>query len=1310
MPSTYEKILENIEGIDSEAASQIRNLSKGRNFVMVINGMRDFNLHSEILKAAQKSIKLYGLDVDLLKKVNRAIETAERFFSRNFESNTSLFEEAAQKYDCSLKGEELEEYIKETLLSDDKTFEMVNYVYSEINGQEIRWDEGLSASAILELLMTEYCGMNGLFDHIIILFDEFGRYLEYASGTNAAKSGESALQQIYELTQKTQNVDGYLHVINFIQSDIKTYLQRVDQSKNISRYIGRFDESEKYYISSNLETVFANLIQRKDKDAFNACIVEWIKENSSNWEALFDNLNRWLTLKGMWCDYKLFSKVAIEGIYPMHPISTFMLTNLSDYLQNRSSLTLISRYIDTYSSCDIDDKPILIMPEQLISGDLYTEMLSAEQEGRQKTQQCIKYDAVLTKFSDKLSDKSLMVLRANLVLRILRFKTSDYDDAKLALSVCSGLSLREVEEELIWLEREYAILEFDDHACVFDFTEESNGAHDYKVIKKRLMADAHIDPSYISSLRIQEIANTVENQATNFSNNHKILTTEWEFKQEMYPISDLSVNKASAYIEEWKNATSSTTAKGRLVWLYMSMETDPQILENVQVLTKAFEGMPIVTMLVKDTDNKLSDTLLEYYVLDSMSDDVRRKYERHFEEDFIRVEGNLREEFETLKKQRLRITQDGVISVERMSKFLTSVFDELYPNVVPFAFDGFITKSNNIAPKSVGIFCSFLKILLSNSVSENTIHNFGVETRNRAEALFFESSANSWKCINSDYKIMPPREKQACAIYQEIESKINTDNELNCIDIYNTYSKPPYGLSEDIITLMIAVVCANLSYCLRVKRGELKNINIWKDEVITNNDKKVDLKAIKESTLVYVDSGAIVGKYTKFFEEIKNNKDIHNVYALETKLKSMTTVDEVPAELEQSYLLALKTIDSGKKAKKQWDEATCEIEDKFYDAQENYQIYNALVALEKLVAFPIEAIFGDNGYSIDAESKETLSKLKTSIVKFIDVIIDDHISSMTCTAVERIMTFRNHQTKIQEKLETLGFIEYAKRVKAKKDSELTNVDQIKARQELRTNYTKFMADSKFDRYTPYTTICNLLKDGEKLQKHVKLYKSTLGKDGELIDSNLAERLTALENVKNSIREEMDAIWNGLFDIETADDVENMLEQIKQILQKGIPETEQEDYVEIQENLTDLMLDINRIKETTSSRKEFEVISEAIKEKYADSELDFDVQTIIEAIISDIALQLDNKEQEWISKYLTLGDKSRESVHRWKAHIEYIPEYLSVDTQAKIKALDKEANDIIKVGKIDDVILYFDRLSKEEQIECFDKIKHILGID
>lgn len=173
----------------------------------------------------------------------------------------TLFEEKARKFGWNETGDNLVSKIRENLMTDEVAFDIVNAVYMEINGQEIRWDEGLSASNILEMLISEYCGINGRFEHVILLFDEFGRYLEYASGVNAAKSGDSALQQIFETAQ---NANGVLQVINFIQSDIKTYLQRVDQTKNISRYIGRYDASDKYYISSNLETVFANLIQRKD--------------------------------------------------------------------------------------------------------------------------------------------------------------------------------------------------------------------------------------------------------------------------------------------------------------------------------------------------------------------------------------------------------------------------------------------------------------------------------------------------------------------------------------------------------------------------------------------------------------------------------------------------------------------------------------------------------------------------------------------------------------------------------------------------------------------------------------------------------------------------------------------------------------------------------------------------------------------------------------------------------------------------------------------------------------------------------------
>ena len=126
----------------------------------------------------------------------------------------------------------------------------------------------------METLLTEYCGISGPFNKIIIIFDEFGRYLEFASSVNTVQSGDSALQHIFEAVQ---NADGSIQMINFIQSDIKAYLQRIDKTRNISRYIGRYDASDKYHLSSNLETVFANLIDRKDKRSFENYIKCWLK-------------------------------------------------------------------------------------------------------------------------------------------------------------------------------------------------------------------------------------------------------------------------------------------------------------------------------------------------------------------------------------------------------------------------------------------------------------------------------------------------------------------------------------------------------------------------------------------------------------------------------------------------------------------------------------------------------------------------------------------------------------------------------------------------------------------------------------------------------------------------------------------------------------------------------------------------------------------------------------------------------------------------------------------------------------------------
>ena len=167
--------------------------------------------------------------------------------------------------------------------------------------------------------------------------------------------------------------------------------------------------------------------------------------------------------------------------------------------------------------------------------------------------------------------------RSNLILRILRFRTNDYEDIISAMSICCGLSIDEIKAELRWLEDEYAILEYDDVAHVFDFTEESNGAHDFKIIKKRLIANANVSRSIITSAKIQELAGVLEPQTTNFGIQHKITTSEWQFIQELYPIEDFSAIKVKNCIDEWKAATGSTTPKGRIIWLYANRDSSAEI-------------------------------------------------------------------------------------------------------------------------------------------------------------------------------------------------------------------------------------------------------------------------------------------------------------------------------------------------------------------------------------------------------------------------------------------------------------------------------------------------------------------------------------------------------------------------------------------------------------------------------------------------------------------------------------------------------------------------------------------------------------
>ena len=55
-----------------------------------------------------------------------------------------------------------------------------------------------------------------VFNRILILFDEFGRFIEYAA-EYPSRAGQAGLQQVYEALQ---NLSGGAQFVGFIQSDL----------------------------------------------------------------------------------------------------------------------------------------------------------------------------------------------------------------------------------------------------------------------------------------------------------------------------------------------------------------------------------------------------------------------------------------------------------------------------------------------------------------------------------------------------------------------------------------------------------------------------------------------------------------------------------------------------------------------------------------------------------------------------------------------------------------------------------------------------------------------------------------------------------------------------------------------------------------------------------------------------------------------------------------------------------------------------------------------------------------------------------
>src|SRR5690554_1355179 len=625
-----QSIINNIALADIKIGSKVKRLvseTKQPYLMVVVNGMKDFDLQGEIIRQILRVLDKHGLDTSVLEDLRPRFKLALNFVESFF---TPLKDEFINSFGSATS---LSDIVNSLKSQEEEVFSKVSKIYEQKMGSSIRAVGQESLHDFIHVAKETYCGVDKPFAGILVLFDEFGRYLEF-SVQKPHIAGSGALQQLFECVQA--NGDG-VFLLCFIQYELKAYISRVapELRDDLYRYVTRYDSVRKVRLSTNLETLIANLLEKKDKDFLN----EQLKETSSYRESIHKSMKTWfpdLQNHAIWMDQERFERVICTGCWPLHPAATWVLYKLSSVgksLQQRSAFSLLS---DVYEENQTEDFSLgkTIPAVQLCNEALINEFLASERYGQQGAT-AYAYESVIQKYCHELSGSEKNVLKAVLLSSKIGIKTDDREEYKNALTMLTGLKRVELDEVVQSLELEYGVLEWNDLLHQFEIASDA-------VPKRAFLA-------YLAS-KVEEIS--YGERGSIFSSNYarwfqkdiyptdfaadEIPTKEWNYSVSFSDISLLE-SKIDFALKTWKEARGVDENKGQLIYCYVGPESKlntikDKCLENIQKIMSRNEinpklGAPLAVVFLHDEDGNFCEKLAEYWILQKgLSDEERQKF------------------------------------------------------------------------------------------------------------------------------------------------------------------------------------------------------------------------------------------------------------------------------------------------------------------------------------------------------------------------------------------------------------------------------------------------------------------------------------------------------------------------------------------------------------------------------------------------------------------------------------------------------------------------------------------------------------
>jgi hypothetical protein len=627
-----------------------------------------------------------------------------------------------------------------------------------------------------------------------------------------------------------------------------------EYKNEILRYVTRYQTANRVYLSINLETLIASLIEKRQPKLLD----KWFagKDAKTDSQAAMANIAKWFPQSRnhrLWGDSDQFHSVIRKGCWPLSPYSTWFLFYLAaagKHLQERSALALLGDVFQRFEKTKMPDTEAwALAPVDLWSDALQQELISSEEAGQQGSITHA-YASVMARHGARLSPELQKLLCAVVLASKLGLQAEDKDGAIEAIAELAGVPLNATDKGIKALQEEYNVLDWDQAFKAFDILGDAVPRNQFLAFVRQRVASSY-DEAGKSKLFASKAAlwcDLLGDRDCDFAEQNKITTREWRY-QAVTSNLDYFLQNVKIASDRWAAALGVDEPRGTIIYTYVEQSRDPAaILPDVNRVLKSaardagVPALPILVVLLCDEEGALGQALAEYAVLEeSLSEEDRVRFGNLIGAHKEKIQQVIRGQIERMIKDRRYITglkED--LEARRIEPAGRELYGKIYKSPIPFPFDGFSTARGNAADTCQEL---TIELLLGKLDYEGAIAK-PVKSKNRAVTVLKES----WSVFTKTGDISRrPTHPVIRAITEKWDEALAGDNKrLPVAEAIRVLCRPPYGANIASAGLLLGVFVAPRSEKLVVVReGQQLAMAQWVQDGLFRG-KFIDLSALHE--------------------------------------------------------------------------------------------------------------------------------------------------------------------------------------------------------------------------------------------------------------------------------------------------------------------------------------------------------------------------------------------------------------------------------------------------------------------------------